>query len=93
MRMILIDTHTGFIWGDATSSDAKSAARGLDQSNFVSAEYEETGIRDEHAVYHIYAVPMGFPSIDDGQNSDMIKAVLKDGYYVTSLLRKQGVAI
>jgi len=89
MRMILIDAHTGFIWGESTSSDAKSAAGELDQSNFVSAEYEETGIRDECAVYHIYAVPVGFPAIDDGQDGDMIKNVLKDGHYVTSLLRKQ----
>lgn len=93
-RYILIDDHSGYIFGDtadlpsAASGDMTPAraAQALDESlGEHGRSYEEHGPGyrpDGVMAYHVYRADVGgseaVPIVQDGQDSEMIRAVERD---------------
>lgn len=105
-RYILIDNCSGYIWGDSAdfmagdlgSYTPTEVAQALDAK--VSADgtaYEECS---EHSLasnetgYHVYRADVNGSDavavVQDGQDQEMIDAVVRDCEYVTSLRRIAG---
>ena len=100
MRYIIIDRHSGFIWGDTADRwwrmdgshpvDPVEAARSLDQSFYVDTselQYEITHKYDDKASYDIYIAKDYFPVVRDGQDQSMIDLVCKRCTFTASVAR------
>ena len=78
-RYILIDEHSGFVWGDVVAADPIAACRALDEGvGEYGRTYEEIGARrrfDGRSGYHVHEAPADFPAVDDGQDQATIDAV------------------
>ena len=91
-RYILIDHHTGYIWGDsydfnATPTDYKDAARLLDESlGDGPYKYEYCYQTDIDKTYDVYDADDGLV-ITDGQDQDQIDAVLEHSRFINSVRR------
>ena len=96
-RYILIDSHSGYIWGDTadlagfdgSAGTIVDAAAKLDESlNEYDREYEEVTRRElgGHTGYLVYRADINgsdaIPVVTDGQDQEMIDAVLRDCEYV-----------
>ena len=102
-RYILIDRHTGYIFGDSADIDGRivtgtpcEVARALDESigvhwNGAAADYSETNRYVVDATYDVYRADIdgseAVPVIVDGQDREMIKAVERHCRFVTSIRR------
>jgi hypothetical protein len=89
-RYILLDIHSGYIFGDMVESSPVFAAYFLDRSlmnDESDYSYQETGRHDARATYHVYCANDDFPAIYDGQDDALIKAVIRDCPYVATVLR------
>jgi hypothetical protein len=78
-RYILIDSNSGYVWGDAQATDPPAACRAVDEE-FM--EYGRTyasvyGARalDGVSGYFVYEAPASFPDITDGVQQQFIEAV------------------
>ena len=95
IRYIIIDRHSGFIWGDSAvfavgerDLTPLDAARLLDQSLWSGPyEYIETVQHDAAALYDVYLADATFPVVSDGQDQATIDAVERDCEYVASIIR------
>lgn len=78
-RYILIDSNSGFVWGEAQADSLTDAARAVDiEANGRAADaYEELGSnpRDSSSYYIAYNANGSDITIDDGQDQDQIDAV------------------
>ena len=77
MRYILMDNHSGYIWGDTLAKDPIDAARWIDeQAREYGRRYEEClTLATNETGYLVYVAPPDHPAIDDGQDEDQIAAV------------------
>ena len=90
-RYILIDSSSGFIWGDSADLNGTpfdgspiAFAEALDQSN---GEHDRTytefsfgsAQRSGMSGYFVYRVDHEFPVVRDGQDQDTIDAVEREG--------------
>ena len=89
-RLILIDNSSGYIFGDSADLDGKifsgtavEFARALDNSIGVHGrDYALThNPRDTSTGYHVYAATDAVPTVSDGQDANIIKAVERDCDY------------
>lgn len=96
MRFIIIDTYSGYIWGDSADFDAGNpdgstddiceACRRLDHSiGEFERDYQE--VSDEpHNGYAVYRADINgseaVGNIHDGQDPEMIEAVVRDCEFV-----------
>lgn len=75
-RYILIDEHTGYIWGDVEAEGPFEACEKLDNENHAfDYDYEEVARFNGETGYHVYEAPAGFPEVTDGQDEAQIAAV------------------
>lgn len=96
-RYILIDSYSGYIWGDTADLpgfDASApagdeaiiqAARLVDESIGESGrayEYRRSDPRTSETYYRVYRADEALPVIEDGQDSEMIEAVERDCEFV-----------
>lgn len=78
-RFILIDSNSGFVWGEAVAADIVAACKAVDAD--ISSEertYEELGRdpRDTSGYYTVYdASGANLPRVEDGQDRGAIAAV------------------
>ncbi|MBA3774669.1 MAG: hypothetical protein H0X13_19895 [Ramlibacter sp.] len=77
-RFILIESNSGYVWGEAQAADIVSACRAVDRD--ISAEpreYEELGHdpRDTSGYYVVYDATDADLVASDGQNREVIAAV------------------
>ena len=77
-RYIIVESNSGFVWGDAHAGDIVSACRAVDQD--ISAEpreYEELGHdpRDTSGYYIVHDAAGSDVAVDDGQDHGLIAAV------------------
>lgn len=98
-RLILIDRHTGYVFGDTADFAAGrgeltpvEAARLLDESNQDHGyAYAETPRGDARATYDVYRADIGGSEavgvVTDGQDRETIEAVERDCLYETSVAR------
>jgi hypothetical protein len=89
-RYILLDHHSGYIFGDVVESSPVFAAKSLDLSLMNDESeylYEETGRHDAIARYYVYYASDDFPIIDGGQDQELIEAVIRDCPYVATVSR------
>jgi len=99
-RYIIIDRHSGFIWGDTYDQWWKmdephpvgpvEAARSLDQSvsnDTSELQYEITDKNDDKVTYDIYIAKDCFPAVLDGQDQSMIDLVCKKCTFTASIAR------
>jgi len=90
VRYILLEHNCGYIFGDLVESSPVSAAVSLDKSltNDESEYfYEETGRYDASARYYVYYASDDFPTIEDGQDQELIEAVIRDCPYIATVSR------
>src|SRR5262245_25740327 len=91
MRYILIDNHSGFVWGDSadyapdeTNMTPCRAVAALDETiaGHVDCDYEEHGPgfvpASNESAYFVYVAPSDFPLVEDGQSKAQIEAVERD---------------
>lgn len=100
-RYILIDRNSGYIWGDSAdiageifTGSPVETAQALDESIGDlggPAEYEETHQSDASATYDVYRADVrgseAVGNIHDGQDQELIDAVVRDCEFVTSIKR------
>jgi hypothetical protein len=96
-RYILIDNCSGYIFGDSADLNGRifngsptEYAAALDASiGQHGRRYHVCDHRRELASnetgYHVYAAPEVLPAIDDGQDPELIEAVIRDCEYVTTI--------
>ena len=95
LRYILIDRHSGYIWGDtavfapeARDLEPVDAARLLDKSlQGGNYQYVETMQHDAGATYDVYRADATFEMVTDGQDRETIEAVERDCTYVATIAR------
>ena len=89
-RLILIDNGSGCIFGDSAdlngkifSGTAVEFARALDASNGEHGRVyiEAHNPRNTSTGYHVYAATDAVPTVSDGQDANIIKAVERDCDY------------
>ena len=75
-RYAIIDTNSGFVWGDTIASSPIEACRLIDQNiSCQERAYTETSDpRSTETGYRVYVVPVDL-AIDDGQDGGTIEAV------------------
>jgi hypothetical protein len=77
---VLIDEHSGYVWGEAVAADPVAACRAVDERlGETERVYEDIGGGARFAGrsgYHVYEAPAGFPSVLDGQNPDEVSRVM-----------------
>ena len=99
-RYILIDAHSGYVFGDTADrwwkmdDDAPvspiDAAVSLDCALMMDNSgwsYEDVSRHDSRATYHVYTADDEFPIIFDGQDKKAIDAVTRDCSYLGSISR------
>ena len=99
-RYILIDKNSGYIFGDTADRWWKmdeshpvgplEAAESLDRALMIETtglSYEQVNCHGGPATYHVYTAGDEFPAVWDGQNQDIIDAVMRDCIYVTTVSR------
>ena len=83
-RYVLIDKHSGYVWGEAEADDPVDACRRLD------AEIAGNGYVDEHEYclgnaeqqrdasqgYFVYVAPDDWPEVTDGRSQTEIERVM-----------------
>lgn len=79
-RYILIESNSGFVWGEAEAPDPIAACRAVDERlGETGREYREIAGRfDGRDGYVVYTAPAGFAWADgtgDGQSPDVIAQV------------------
>jgi hypothetical protein len=81
-RYILIDNHSGNIWGDVFATSPTDAAEKVDREAGLppsERKYFEHGPRNASGAsspgYFVYAAPDDFPAINDGQDQTLINLV------------------
>ncbi len=103
-RYILIDNYTGYIWGDSAdlngaifSGTAIEFAQALDESNHAHGRtYEEQSRPDasNQSGYHVYRADVdgsdAVPVVHDGQDQEMIDAVVASCRYEGFIVSKSG---
>jgi len=100
-RYILIDRHSGYIFGDTADFAAgrefdtpAEAAAILHETLLDGAvAFEACGDRDEHAVYDVYQADINGSDavgvVHDGQDQETIDAVVAACEHVSTLRRAQ----
>ena len=80
-RYILIDTFSGYVWGDTADLDCHepadpiAACRTLDEELGISGRnYFEVSASDQ-ASYEVKEAPDGFPPVIDGRDPETIDRV------------------
>ena len=99
-RYIIIDKNSGYIFGDTADRWWKmdeshpagplEAAESLDRALMVETtglSYEQVHRHAEPATYHVYHATDDLPMVIDGQDQDIIDAVMRDCIYVTTVSR------
>lgn len=100
-RYILIDNCSGYIWGDSADLDGHvftgtpleyAAALDARIGGADGREYEEVSRRalaSNETGYHVYRADINgseaVPLVEDGQDQEMIEAVIRDCEYVTTI--------
>lgn len=78
-RYILIDNHSGYVWGEADAASPIAACRAVDSDvdPSVGKKYEEVGTFSNDLVsgYIVKEAPPSFPPVEDGQDAATIDAV------------------
>lgn len=81
-RYILIESNSGYVWGEATTTDPISAAREVDVStgcgearSYSEHRASSRAIADGTDGYYVYDATGSDVQGDDGQNADYIRAV------------------
>ena len=76
---VLIDNHSGYVWGEADAADPVDACRAVDaEIGGEPREYEliSSGAHNTTVSgYHVYAAPSGWREIQDGQSQEEIERV------------------
>lgn len=83
-RLVFIDNHSGYIWGDLADMPLIDAARQLDES--IGGDKRAYSLlslspRDDRTGYHVYRVDTEMPHSYDGQDQEIIDLVTNDGIY------------
>lgn len=78
-RLVLIESSTGYVWGEAVAADIVQACRAVDAGiDPKPREYEEISRdpRDSSGYYTVYdATGSDLPPVTDGQDRSTIAAV------------------
>lgn len=77
-RFILIDSNSGYVWGEVVHGVASGACATVDaELGVFDRTYTEHGPRaqvdEDH--YLVYSAPADFPEVSDGQDDEQISAV------------------
>jgi len=74
---VIIDHHSGFVWGETDARDPISACAIIDReiSPGIEREYETGRINRDG--YHVFIAGPGWTPVDDGQSADEIARVEK----------------
>tara|TARA_R110000868_G_scaffold176318_1_gene413859 strand:- start:13675 stop:13998 length:324 start_codon:yes stop_codon:yes gene_type:complete len=99
-RYIFIDRNSGFIFGDTADHwwrmdeshpiGPLEAAKSLDRALMMDTSawsYSITNRHDPRATYDVYSADETVPASTDGQDQEMINAVLRTGRYIDSIFR------
>ena len=99
-RYILVDAHSGYVFGDTADrwwkmdADAPvnpmDAAMSLDIALMMDNSgwsYENVSRHDSRVTYHVFKTDNEFPIIFDGQDQKSIDAVIRDCSHVASISR------
>ena len=84
-RYILIDSNSGYIFGDMYADTPALAAQEIDENLGVNDRTYVEHSRAPHDTrtgYAAYTVPAGFPEITDGQDQNLIDRVDAEGKMV-----------
>lgn len=99
-RYILIDNHSGYIFGDSADLDGRiftgtpvEFAAALDASiggrESVYEEVSRHALASNDSGYHVYRADVdgseAVPVVDNGQDRETIDAVVRDCEYVTTI--------
>lgn len=75
---VLIDHHSGYVWGEADADDAIEACKIVDiEVGGDAREYEEVYSLYGKSGYHVYLAPSGWKAVEDGQDDDEIERVIQ----------------
>lgn len=84
-RYILMDNHSGFIFGDVEAENVIDACRIVDEQEVkvFNREYyvQPTAWASFTSGYFVYQADKEFPPITDGQDRNQIEAVSSLPYY------------
>lgn len=76
-RYILIENHSGYVWGEADAADPIEACRIVDEHvggelrEYAEAFYVDTS----RNAYHVHQAPADWRPVDDGQSQSEIERV------------------
>jgi hypothetical protein len=78
-RYILIDSNSGYVWGDTQAADPAAACRAVDEEFMAygrtyAAVYGARAL-DGVSGYFVYEAPASFPDVTDGAQQRFIEAV------------------
>jgi hypothetical protein len=77
-QYVLIDEHSGHVWGDAVTATPVGACRSVDQKcGEHSRAYTDIGREkfNGRSGYHVYRAPEDFVDCGDGRDPEYIKMV------------------
>ena len=76
-RFILIDNHSGFVWGEAIAETPAEACREVDEAlgEHGRTYAEAFELASTETGYHVHQAPADFPALEDGTDDDTIAAV------------------
>lgn len=75
---VLMDNHSGFIWGEADASDPVEACIILDQQlGSMSRTYDTVSSfgGDDRSGYHVFEAPADWEQVEDGRSGTEIDRV------------------
>jgi len=75
---VLIDEHSGYVWGSATAKNAIEACRKVDETiGEHGRQYDDIGGAhlNGRSGYHVYEAPEEFAEVGDGQDPAYIDMV------------------
>lgn len=87
MIYVAIEHNSGYVWGTTTTSESPESACSMIawQANPTLTRTvwgRVDPIRDTNGGYHLYAMPAGFPDIEDGTDAEMIRRVENEGRHI-----------
>jgi hypothetical protein len=78
-HFVMIDHHSGFVWGEVDAGDHETACRLLDESlGQTGLDYHEVSrsrLAANASAYHVYLAPLDWRPVGDGQDPAEIARV------------------